>query len=419
MQHNSQRGAANISAIWFIAVLVLFFGTAFLAYQAGEARTNAETRQADAETASKAADAKYELESNANIEKSRIFGFVPEGSLKSSGDNAKEALRIFKDAVGPLPGVGDTFEEVIAAVPPKFAALLQQITVLEGQVADLRNQVTSAQATNDATLSTKDAEIRQAAQALQDAIDAANRERGTLEDQIASLRNTNQELTGDMNAAKALRDEAERNLVTAKNESQTQIGILTSEIKNIAGITKTTQDKDGEVLEASSALGIAILDLGARDKVSRGMVFTVISGRPGSELVKGSVEVIDVGELSSTGKVFGLSDPNDPIVQGDVLYNPVFQPGAEQNAVLAGRFGGSWTESDLRMLLGDIGITVQSTLDKSTSLLIVGEPLYTDPDTDEALEDPIPVSELEVYKNAESTGVQIVHIGDLRRFFKK
>ena len=62
---------------------------------------------------------------------------------------------------------------------------------------------------------------------------------------------------------------------------------------------------------------------------------------------------------------------------------------------------------------------MQSTLDKSTSLLIVGEPLYTDPDTDEALEDPIPVSELEVYKNAESTGVQIVHIGDLRRFFKK
>ena len=96
-----------------------------------------------------------------------------------------------------------------------------------------------------------------------------------------------------------------------------------------------------------------------------------------------------------------------------------FQPGFEQNAVLAGRFSGTWTEADLRMLLGDIGITVQSTLDQSTSILIVGEPLYTDPDTDEALEDPIPVSELEVYKTAESKGVQIVHIGDLRRFFKK
>jgi hypothetical protein len=419
MQHNSQRGAANISAIWFIAVLVLFFGTAFLAYQAGEARTDAEALTKEAIAEAVLAKGKLETESTAFIEFSRIVGFVPEGSLKSSSENASEAARNLKDAIGPFPGVGDTFEEIAAAIPPKFAALLQAVTVQQSQIEDLRNQVTSSQATNDTTLASKDAEIRQGAQALQDAIDAANRERGTLEDQIASLRNTNQELTGEMNSAKALRDEAERNLLTAKNESQTHISILTSEINKIAGTSKSTQDKDGEILESSSSLGIAILDLGARNKVSLGMVFTVVSGRPGSELVKGSVEIIDVGELSSTAKVFGLADPNDPIVQGDLLYNPVFQPGAEQNAVLAGRFGGTWTEADLRMLLGDIGITVQDTLDQSTSILIVGEPLYTDPDTDEALEEPIPVSELEVYKNAESKGVQIVHIGDLRRFFKK
>jgi hypothetical protein len=86
---------------------------------------------------------------------------------------------------------------------------------------------------------------------------------------------------------------------------------------------------------------------------------------------------------------------------------------------MAGRFSGTWNASELKVLMGEIGINVQDSMDKSTAFLIVGDPLYNDPETGEVLEEPMAVSEMALYKDAEAAGLTIVSIEDIRRFFAK
>lgn len=64
-----------------------------------------------------------------------------------------------------------------------------------------------------------------------------------------------------------------------------------------------------------------------------------------------------------------------------------------------------------------MAITVQAGLSHDTDYLIVGAELYVD-ENGEPLENPLPPSDLPVYKDAEAQGTQIVSIKDLRNYFK-
>ena len=76
-----------------------------------------------------------------------------------------------------------------------------------------------------------------------------------------------------------------------------------------------------------------------------------------------------------------------------------------------------YNEGELRVLLSEMGIQVQDELSLDTDYLITGSELFNDPETGEPLEDPLPPSDLPVYKNAESNGTLIVPIKELREYF--
>jgi hypothetical protein len=74
-----------------------------------------------------------------------------------------------------------------------------------------------------------------------------------------------------------------------------------------------------------------------------------------------------------------VADPYNPPVPGDVIYNPLYDPSGERTAVLAGRFSGQFNEAELKVLLSQMGITVQDKLTLDTDYLIVGSELYHGP----------------------------------------
>ena len=148
------------------------------------------------------------------------------------------------------------------------------------------------------------------------------------------------------------------------------------------------------------------------------MVFEVRSGRPGDENVKGLAEVTNVKGDSAEVRFTSVSDRFSPPVKGDVISNRLYDPFGGRNAVLAGRFSGSFNEKDLAALLAKMGIQVQSKVDKTTHFLIVGSEVWSDPETGEPLAEPLQVSDLPEYKQAESLGVQIVPLQDIRDYFR-
>jgi hypothetical protein len=175
---------------------------------------------------------------------------------------------------------------------------------------------------------------------------------------------------------------------------------------------------DGSVLEVSERLGTGWIDKGANQRIVRGMRFQVKSGRQGDNRLKAWADVTNVKANSAEVQLSGVVDRYDPVVAGDLIVNPIYDPTAERNAVLVGRFSGAYNEKDLTAMLARMGIKVQSKVDLTTHFLIVGSELWNDPETSEPLEEPIQPSDLAAYKEAESQGVQIIPLQDIRDYFR-
>jgi hypothetical protein len=87
--------------------------------------------------------------------------------------------------------------------------------------------------------------------------------------------------------------------------------------------------------------GTVYINLGSADNVKPQLTFSVHASGPSGRIVpasKGSVEVESVLEPHlSRGRVIAAKDPGrDPIVRGDVLYNPTWDPQSKRHVALAG-----------------------------------------------------------------------------------
>ena len=421
MMQRSNSGTARVSAIWMILVFVLFLGATMMAYSTSGARTKAEELKATAEAATEVANQGRAEALDASRRLSEILGWYDRDNASARSDVAlaDSGLSEFKNAFGGMSAAEKTWEESWPQAASSYQQTLNSIRTLEGQVADLRNQVSAANSATSSVTTTKDKSIRELEQQLADAQSNAQGERNDLERQLSAARNQFTSADASWKASQAELADEKRGRVTDGQAARTRHGALTRAISEQSGLSKEKQGHDGEILATSASLNIAYLNLGASDRVSRGMRFEVTSGKPGSTTHKGTVEVIDVEANRAVCKIISLMDPYDPIVERDLVSNPLFVPGGERNAIMAGRFSGSWNEAELRTLMGEIGLNVQSKMDKSTAFLIVGDPLYNDPETGEPLEEPMAISELGVYKDAEAAGLTIVSIEDIRRFFVK
>lgn len=421
MMQRSNSGTARVSAIWMILVFVLFLGATMMAYSTSGARTKAiEAKEAaEDETAVAVQDRADALDSSRRI--SEVLGWYDRDNATSRSDVvlATSGLSEFKNAFGGMTDAERTWEESWPQAASAYQQTLNTIRTLEGQVADLRNQVSAANSATASVTDAKNTAIRGLEQQLADSQSNAQDERDDLERQLSAARNQFSSADASWKASQAELADEKRAREMDGQAARTRHGALTRALSEQAGLTKEKQGHDGEILATSASLNIAYLNLGASDRVSRGMRFDITSGKPGSSTHKGTVEVIDVESDRAICRIISLMDQYDPIVERDLASNPLFVPGGERNAVMAGRFSGSWNEAELRTLMGEIGINVQSTMDKSTAFLIVGDPLYNDPETGEPLEEPMAISELAVYKDAEAAGLTIVSIEDIRRFFVK
>lgn len=102
---------------------------------------------------------------------------------------------------------------------------------------------------------------------------------------------------------------------------------------------------DGSVLEAPNSQGQVFINRGSQHHVTLGMTFEIYDDatmlRPDEfgnmPRGKGSLEVITVGDSTSTAKVT-RSSPGRPVVRGDVLANAVYDPEKKFLFLVHGRF---------------------------------------------------------------------------------
>ena len=102
---------------------------------------------------------------------------------------------------------------------------------------------------------------------------------------------------------------------------------------------------DGEVAAVEPGGDLVVITLGSKDKLVIGMVFSVYGNassiRPtaSGEYLPGKavIEVIGINETSARCRVINASRGN-PVVIGDVIANPVYDPSKVYNFVVFGNF---------------------------------------------------------------------------------
>lgn len=406
-----------MNAIWLIVTLVLFFAAMFFGYTANDEMVRAEEQAKQAQIEAKAATDKLQKLQAEHRQLSEIVGYYDPENLQAVSDVAlaQADLDQFKAAIGSDADASvTTFQAAWPLAIRQISSRDQSLTTVTQQATERQSEVQAARSSAQTVATDKDQEISRLTKELADLRTKYTEEVNTLEGRIARL--TQERGTSDEEAIAARKELAdklvEHSLVVSEYEARmNQLLKDTVPLREPNGI-------DGMVVGTSAELNMAYINRGAKDRIVRGMVFQVLDGDPTKRTVKGEVEVIDVQDSISEVAIRSLTDQYNAIAKGDVITNPMYDPEGERNAVLAGRFDGKYNRQEVALLLKQIGINVQDDLDRSTMFLIMGNPLYKDPETGETLEEPLKVTDLPIYGLAKSWGVQMISIDQLRHFFR-
>ncbi|MEM7310373.1 MAG: hypothetical protein AAF682_27095 [Planctomycetota bacterium] len=414
----SNRGAARVSIMWIITAGVLFLAAVVFAFVASsdlakerEAKDRAIQDKLDAEQLATTAS-QYARSLSEAVGWYDADSADPRADIEALGS----AIADLRDTFPDLAAEDNDFQKVLPKIKASFNAKNRELADRQTRIQSLQSELTVKDGTVSSVTSEKDARIAALTQQLADETQTAATRNEELEtrlmaaDQKASDR--------DLDFRRSQNDIANqsRDFDKERLTLETRIGELSSQLR----FKKDPFHRypDGKILSVSDALPLGWIDIGSQDRVVRGIRFRVEGGTPGERKVKGWAEVTRVEASMAEVRILDEVDGFDPVVAGDVILNPLFDPAGGRNAILVGRFSGTHTKKEVAQLLEAMGIRVQDKLDLTTTFMIVGAPLYTDPDTGEPREEPLEPSELPEYKDAEAIGVQVVPLSEIREFFK-
>ncbi|MDA3963623.1 MAG: hypothetical protein PF961_22785 [Planctomycetota bacterium] len=137
-------------------------------------------------------------------------------------------------------------------------------------------------------------------------------------------------------------------------------------------VQKEEMLSDGIVLQSRVTDGFVIINRGVENDIHRGMRFTVFNRRGGKNMVKGEVEVVATETRLATARVTAETDPNDPIIPGDHIHNPIYNPDEVKIYVIQGDFR-KFSKPELARFIEDAGGMVEPEITRRTHYLVAGE----------------------------------------------
>jgi hypothetical protein len=413
----SNRGVARVSVTWIIVLGLLFLGAIAFGFVASSDLTKARDEEAKAVQAKQEAE-RAATEANTSARSvSKALGWTAEGGESNS------KLELFQEELTNLRGVftdltetDDSVDEVLPKIRDAYAARQTKIDELNARIKDLEGEAAAREQAIKNIGAEKDARISELERQLADETQTAQSRHQELERKVAGLEQQFSDRDQDFRRLQNDSANADRD----RNREKLALETRERELSNQLRFQRAPFSgyPDGKLLSVSDKLPLAWINIGADERVVPGLRFRVQSGTPGDERQKAWAEVTRVDKGMSEVSIYGLADTFDPVVPGDVVLNPVFDPKGGRNAILVGRFTGQYSEKDLKQLLERIGVHVQDELDLTTTFMIVGAALYNDPETGEPLENPLEPSDLAIYKEAEAKNVQVIPLAEMREYFR-
>jgi NAD-dependent DNA ligase len=167
----------------------------------------------------------------------------------------------------------------------------------------------------------------------------------------------------------------QKNARLVENDLQREIERLerrVQELMNQKEIDQSLLRKDGSIVAARTDLGFVVIDLGWQNNLRPGTRFDVFTTRAGSQVVKGTIEVTEVDDRIAHGRIVEVLDDKDPIIDGDQLHNPIYDPDQTKVFVIKGVFH-EFSPEELARFIRDAGGIVDNNMSSRTHFLVAGD----------------------------------------------
>lgn len=193
-----------------------------------------------------------------------------------------------------------------------------------------------------------------------------------------------------------------------KNYHENSIRALESKIDKLLQESKkekdyTEIDVDGHIVSVLGASGKAWIDIGRAQHLRNGLVFRVFQNiKGGKKLYKGKVEVQKVDETTSEVRIVEEVDGLNPLVIGDLVASPFYDPKAQPVFVFAGSELESKevTRDYVVAKMKNYGAKIMDKVDINTDFLVAMKNFEGTPE----------------YKTARELGVAVLRERDLLEF---
>lgn len=334
-------------------------------------------------------------------------------------------------------------------VPP----LLSLLDQMRGRIASLETQNQDATRARDDALADLQAtterfdrardEHSATIEALRDEIDRNDQDVDLYRTDVTESKRAFEEQLAQV------REDAEQRVAALESDiedARSRIYILEEQLANCRGETRDNglgrPDEatvvDGSILAANPRRQEVSISLGARDRVVLGMTFEVYNAgtnlRPNDEGEyppgKAAIEVITVDDATSRARIIRQRQGN-PIIEGDILVNPLFDPNKKYVFTVYGNFDtngdGIPTPSEgdeIRGYVESWGGILEDTITGNTDFLVLGEPPILPPPP--GVDDPVEVIDRylrlnrqaqtyqDLFETAKKTGIPVLN---QNRFF--
>ncbi len=316
----------KISLILFVVIAIALGITTWVfkkQYDEAVADKNAAQSKATTESAN-ASRVTEDLESL-----KQIIGYSDEP--KMIVEHFKEDMKtIAPDAENP------TYVSVIASLRDKLRTKENDLKLKQDSLLALNEKFSKREAATKGNLEKMKERELAAANRLKE---EEAKLQATLASNAESLNKTVATTKDQIKRQKGLADEAQARVETIETAFGAQAKQLQT-ARDIAAAKETPpmDNPQGKVsfVEANGEYGT--IDLGSAANVTRGLMFSVYEPRDMSKQgLKGSVEVINIENARTSQVRITSTDINNPIISGDVIYTPSWQPGFQTRYALLGK----------------------------------------------------------------------------------
>lgn len=129
---------------------------------------------------------------------------------------------------------------------------------------------------------------------------------------------------------------------------------------------------DGQVLQARVTAGFVIINRGLDQDLRSGTRFQVYNRVGGRNMLKGEIEVVRVEQRQSLARVLTEITADHPIIPGDHLHNPIYNPEETKIFVIKGEFA-RFNHPELASFIQEVGGVVDREISTRSHYLVAGE----------------------------------------------